>query len=81
MHSISPLASLNPLVERFKRREGLVGIPDIAVDKHTARGKQMGRGSEHFIKEGCRLENESPDWKGLSQWYLEQHLDWKAQQG
>ena len=26
-------------------------IPDIAFDKHTTRGKKMGRGSEHFLNE------------------------------
>lgn len=26
-------------------------IPDIALDKHTTRGKKMGRGSEHFLNE------------------------------
>ncbi|MEO5298297.1 hypothetical protein [Enterococcus cecorum] len=26
-------------------------IPDIAFDKHTIRGKKMGRGSEHFLNE------------------------------
>lgn len=26
-------------------------IPDIALDKHTTRGKNMGRGSEHFLNE------------------------------
>lgn len=26
-------------------------IPDIAFDKHTTRGKRMGRGSEHFLNE------------------------------
>lgn len=26
-------------------------IPNIALDKHTTRGKKMGRGSEHFLNE------------------------------
>jgi replication-associated recombination protein RarA len=34
-------------------------VPDNALDKHTARGKRMGRGAEHFFAEGIRLENES----------------------
>jgi hypothetical protein len=33
-------------------------IPDCALDKHTARGKRMGRGDEHFFAEGIKLENE-----------------------
>lgn len=30
-------------------------IPDFALDKHTLRGKQMGRGMEHFLTEGAVL--------------------------
>jgi replication-associated recombination protein RarA len=33
-------------------------IPDFALDKHTKRGKELGRGWEHFFTEGARLENE-----------------------
>ena len=36
-------------------------IPDCALDKHTLRGKQMGRGFDHFFAEGGRLENEVGD--------------------
>ena len=36
-------------------------IPDYALDKHTARGKRMGRGAEHFFAEGIKLENETGD--------------------
>ena len=34
-------------------------IPDFALDKHTAAGKRLGRGDEHFFAEGIKLENES----------------------
>jgi replication-associated recombination protein RarA len=34
-------------------------IPDCALDKHTLRGKAMGRGAEHFFAEGSKLENEA----------------------
>lgn len=30
-------------------------IPDIALDKHTTRGKEMGRGSEHFFNEASKV--------------------------
>lgn len=30
-------------------------IPDIALDKHTVRGKEMGRGSEHFLHEASKV--------------------------
>jgi replication-associated recombination protein RarA len=35
-------------------------IPDVALDMHTKRGQQMGRGLEHFLKEGAIVENERP---------------------
>jgi replication-associated recombination protein RarA len=34
-------------------------IPDCALDKHTIRGKAMGRGAEHFFAEGIKLANEA----------------------
>jgi replication-associated recombination protein RarA len=36
-------------------------IPDCALDKHTAAGKRLGRGAEHFCAEGIKLANESGD--------------------
>ena len=30
-------------------------IPDIALDKHTTRGQEMGRGSEHFYMKQVKL--------------------------
>ena len=30
-------------------------IPDYALDMHTMRGKAMGRGLDHFRKEGAKL--------------------------
>lgn len=37
-----------------------VEIPDFAYDKHTSRGKRLGRGIEHFFEEGAALGNEDP---------------------
>lgn len=34
-----------------------LSIPDYAYDKHTARGRSMGRGLDHFYQEGARLHN------------------------
>ncbi len=34
-------------------------IPDFALDKHTARGKAMGKGIDDFFTEGNKLENEA----------------------
>ncbi|WP_156438902.1 hypothetical protein [Bradyrhizobium valentinum] len=30
-------------------------IPDYALDQHTMKGKAMGRGLDHFRKEGAKL--------------------------
>lgn len=32
-------------------------IPDYALDKHTQKGKAMGRGWDHFFTEGSKLNN------------------------
>lgn len=34
-----------------------IDIPDYAYDKHTQKGKAMGRGVDHFFTEGAHLEN------------------------
>ena len=35
-------------------------IPDVAYDMHTRRGRELGRGLEHFLKEGVLVANERP---------------------
>lgn len=47
-------------------------VPDYALDKHTKRGKQLGRGLEHFLTEGAlirpvhkwanEIDQEKADW-------------------
>lgn len=44
----------SPLFEDRPKRE----VPDYALDMHTRRGHQMGRGVEHFFAEGAKLANE-----------------------
>jgi replication-associated recombination protein RarA len=34
-------------------------MPDYAIDKHTFRGRRMGRGMKHFIEEGSKIKNEN----------------------
>jgi replication-associated recombination protein RarA len=34
-------------------------IPEFALDKHTARGKALGKGIDDFFTEGNKLENEA----------------------
>lgn len=50
-----------------------IQVPDYALDMHTARGKQAGRGLDHFIKVAAIIENESPDpvLKQFNQLYLD----------
>ena len=36
-----------------------VDVPDYALDKHTARGRKMGRGHDHFFDVAAQLENET----------------------
>lgn len=36
-------------------------IPDHALDQHTRRGKQMGRGHEHFLAEGAKVVQPGTD--------------------
>jgi replication-associated recombination protein RarA len=36
-------------------------IPDYALDMHTARGTEMGRGRRHFWEEGAKIAPELPD--------------------
>ena len=35
-------------------------IMDLALDKHTVRGKAMGRGSKHFFEEACKVFPQIP---------------------
>ena len=44
--------------EREKEKKFLP-IPDFALDKHTARGKALGKGVDDFFSEGNKLENEA----------------------
>jgi replication-associated recombination protein RarA len=45
-------ATCSMLASHNRRAED---IPDFAIDKHTRRGKMMGRGRDHFLKEGTKL--------------------------
>jgi replication-associated recombination protein RarA len=47
-------------------------IPDYALDMHTSRGRQMGRGVRHFLEEASKLDNELP---GLDKSYRQRLLD------
>ena len=46
-------------------------IPDYAIDMHTARGQDMGRGLDHFFHEGARV---APEMEGRNQEYRKRLL-------
>ncbi len=47
-------------VASVEHHKGVAVISDYAVDKHTARGRQMGRDPKHWLDEGCRLIPAAP---------------------
>jgi replication-associated recombination protein RarA len=50
------------LIHHFENHAKLKrAIPDYALDRHTAAGKRLGRGADHFFAEGIKLANESGD--------------------
>lgn len=46
-------------------------IPDIALDKHARAGRAMGRGFDHFFKEGAKLVNPDGSTPEMDQWWEE----------
>lgn len=51
------------LIDAFRKHDERVPTTppmDVALDKHTRRGKALGRGFDHFFDEGCKLENWQP---------------------
>jgi len=41
-----------------RRQKEKIAVPDYAIDMHTLRGKQMGRGIDYFFKEGAKCSND-----------------------
>jgi replication-associated recombination protein RarA len=48
----------NAFIAMYDGERARPEVPDYCLDKHTARGRQMGRGTQHFIEEGSRLVDE-----------------------
>jgi len=44
-------------IKMMLRKEDM-GIPDFAFDKHTAEGRKMGRGYDHFFEVGTKCDND-----------------------
>jgi len=47
------------LMVMFEGDRAPVEIPDYALDKHTARGRKMGRGHDHFFDVAAQLNNQA----------------------
>ncbi len=57
--SAAPVTLMNPMeVQKLYDDQNRMPIPDHALDKHTSRGKALGRGIEHFFDVGCYLKGE-----------------------
>jgi len=62
----------------LRRKDGMrLEIPDVAIDQHTRRGKEMGRGDEFWFKEANRLKNRvviegNPYEKWMKEYYKKQ---------
>ncbi len=47
--------------QALEHGEALPEIPDVAVDMHTKRGQEMGRGYAHWFEDGAEVANEIPN--------------------
>lgn len=56
---------MDAVLQRIK----FTGVPDYAIDKHTIRGRELGRGHKFFIKYGALLNNTDQNWQALSDFY------------
>lgn len=52
---------LNWAIQAVEAGSARPTIPDYALDMHTAEGKRMGRGPQHFYEHGAQLVPELPD--------------------
>ena len=62
------------IIDRYRNRERLVGVPNYAVDKHTRLGRSLNRTIIHFVNVGAKVTNEDKDWMELSKSYLEMFI-------
>ncbi|MDR2204308.1 MAG: hypothetical protein LBE76_08485, partial [Nitrososphaerota archaeon] len=50
---------LQTIIYTERENNQFLPIPDFALDKHTARGKAMGKGIDDFFNNGNKLTNEA----------------------
>ncbi|MFW5702361.1 MAG: AAA family ATPase [Candidatus Dojkabacteria bacterium] len=48
----------NNLKQKVSEEKYRVEIPDYAIDKHTEKGEELGRGHKHFWEVAARLKND-----------------------
>ena len=63
------------VISILKSGKGLVGVPEHAMDKHTAWGQGLKRKMEHFIIHGARLTNNPPHLRRLEMDLLEMAVE------
>ena len=63
-------SELNKYLDTIKSKKYLVPIPDYAIDKHTTKGRNMGRDSQFFLDNGAVLTNIDYIWQEWSDFYL-----------
>lgn len=61
----------NWIKRMVESRERLPEVPDVAYDMHTRRGRELGRGILHFLREGAIVE---PEWEERDRTYRERLL-------
>jgi len=62
----------------IEEKGGPPPFPDWVFDCHTAKGKKLGRGIEHFLEEGARLFPTAPPARVHNQYTERAHEIWKA---
>jgi replication-associated recombination protein RarA len=63
---------LNWIKYSVNKQNARPSIPDYAVDMHTARGSELGRGLRHFLEQGAQI---APEWSERDKTYREKLLE------
>ena len=81
---IGTLSSYDEMVKLgtiHAKRENLLGVPDYAIDKHTAKGRKLGRGVAHFIEVGSKINNVVPSLMKEETFWLQRAIESKKKCG
>lgn len=77
LNTITPDIRLQQFIDICFSRTYLLGIPDYAIDKHTALGIQLKRDLHHFITVGSVYTNVDTRYADLNDMYLKLFLEQK----